>query len=304
MPDTDSGIVYHYCSLEAFKSIIENECLWLCDVEKSNDSAERIYFENIMLEQIDYYAEDLKSKNDADRERALKALQLVKEALQNHTIQRYPAHSCSFSYNSDQLSQWRGYADDGYGIAIGFRGGLLYRLLPPETFQRINYSYSQAQTKCQDILDSALGYCKENEGDASLASYCSTFGMIVIAQLDRNCVFFKSNAFSEEQECRIAVHVHDRYYEAQNHSFSLPPDKISQAYRGSNLELSGEKFRVSQHKLSSYVELSFSNTKNVIARITLGPKCLAEAKDIRYFLECNNYKVGSIQIRPSEATYR
>lgn len=304
MPDTGSGIVYHYCSLEAFKSIIENECLWLCDVEKSNDSAERVYFENIMLEQIDRYAEDLKSKNDDDKERALQALQLVKEAMQNRTIKRYPAHTCSFSYNGDQLSQWRGYADDGYGIAIGFRGSLLYQLLPPDTFQRINYSYPQAQTKCQDILDSAFDYCKENEGDSSLASYCSTFGMIVIAQLDRNCVFFKSKAFSEEQECRIAIHIQGRYYEAQNHSFSLPPDKIPQSYRGSNLELSDEKFRVAQHKLSSYVELSFSDAKEVIAKIILGPKCLAEEKDIRHFLECNDCRAEYIQIQSSEATYR
>lgn len=54
MPETDNGIVYHYCSLETFKSIIENKCLWLCDVQKSNDSAECTYFENIMKNHINY----------------------------------------------------------------------------------------------------------------------------------------------------------------------------------------------------------------------------------------------------------
>lgn len=32
-----SDIVYHYCSLEAFLSIIQNASLWLSDISKSND---------------------------------------------------------------------------------------------------------------------------------------------------------------------------------------------------------------------------------------------------------------------------
>lgn len=304
MPDTDSGIVYHYCSLEAFKSIIENECLWLCDVEKSNDYGERIYFEEIMLEQIETSIKYLKRKKDAQKKRALQALQLVKEALYPSKTERAPVYSCSFSYNGDQLSQWRGYADNGYGVAIGFYSDLLSRLLPDETFRRINYSPFMIRIKCKDILNSAFDYCEKNVNTENISNFCSTFGMIVLSQVDRNCFFFKSHAFSEEKECRIAVHVHYRNYSVQNHSFSLSPDKIPQSACGPNLELSSEKFRVAQRKLSSYVELSFSNAKEVIAKITLGPKCLAEEKDIRYFLECHNYKVESIQISSSESTYR
>ena len=33
-------LVYHYCSMEAFKSIIENKTLRLTDITKSYDSAE------------------------------------------------------------------------------------------------------------------------------------------------------------------------------------------------------------------------------------------------------------------------
>ena len=34
------GIVYHYCSVPAFISIIRNKELWLTDVLKSNDPME------------------------------------------------------------------------------------------------------------------------------------------------------------------------------------------------------------------------------------------------------------------------
>lgn len=66
MTNTNDQIVYHYCSLEVFKSIIENECLWLCDVQKSNDSQERIYFEKIMLEQIELCIESALEKHYLD----------------------------------------------------------------------------------------------------------------------------------------------------------------------------------------------------------------------------------------------
>lgn len=36
----NNEVVYHYCSLETFKNIISHQCLWLCDVQKSNDSKE------------------------------------------------------------------------------------------------------------------------------------------------------------------------------------------------------------------------------------------------------------------------
>lgn len=33
-------ILYHYCSVETFFNIIKNSCLWLSDIEKSNDYQE------------------------------------------------------------------------------------------------------------------------------------------------------------------------------------------------------------------------------------------------------------------------
>lgn len=304
MPDTGSGIVYHYCSLEAFKSIIENKCLWLCDVEKSNDSAERIYFENIMLDQIDHYAEDLKSKNDADKELALHALQLVKEALQNPETERAPVYSCSFSYNGDQLSQWRGYADDGYGISIGFWTDGFKRFLPEYAFRQVNYNYEQAKQTCWDIIQTALSYCRESKTKNSKLSYNSILVPNVLSQVEHSNIFFKSSAFAEEQECRIALRTVQSNYNANKHSFVFMPARILAPDYGQPLELSAEKFRVAQHKLSSYIELSFSRAKDLITVINLGPKCLATPRDIQHFLECNNYEVGDIEINTSYATYR
>ena len=128
MQKKDSGIVYHYCSLEAFKSIIENKCLWLCDVEKSNDSAERVYFNNLMLQTVKQYLEQLDpATHKIERKRA--ALQQLQNALSTPQDELAPVYSCSFSDNGDLLSQWRGYADDGYGVAIGIYSGHFQKYL-------------------------------------------------------------------------------------------------------------------------------------------------------------------------------
>jgi len=41
-------VIYHYCSLETFKAIIEDKTLRLSDITRSNDSEETRYIVNII----------------------------------------------------------------------------------------------------------------------------------------------------------------------------------------------------------------------------------------------------------------
>ena len=41
-------IIYHYCSVEIFISIIENQELWASDIFKMNDSSEEKYLEDLL----------------------------------------------------------------------------------------------------------------------------------------------------------------------------------------------------------------------------------------------------------------
>ena len=43
MKNEKAEIVYHYCSLEGFLSIIQNASLWISDISKSNDCLESSY---------------------------------------------------------------------------------------------------------------------------------------------------------------------------------------------------------------------------------------------------------------------
>lgn len=310
MPDTGNEIVYHYCSLETFKNIIENECLWLCDVEKSNDSQERIYFEKIMLDQIDLYAEELKNKNNASKEHALCALQLIKEALQNHKAERAPVYSCCFSCSGDQLSQWRGYADDGYGVAIGFDSSIFQKYLPNETFRPVVYDPKDAKAQCKNILEQAVDHFSRLE--ESLHKSISMYQLYgeVLYSMGIDAIYFKSHFFYEENEYRLMTidpsddEESPSLYQIEGHPFIYSSPSVITPDNNQIFQLSEKKWRVSKRGLSAYYEFLFSNIKNdIIKSIILGPKCPAEKQDIIQFLKFNDYS-DKINVKCSEGTYR
>lgn len=58
-------ILYHYCSVETFFNIIKNSCLWLSDIEKSNDYQEciQMYFD-LLAEKTRYLEESPKGVSE------------------------------------------------------------------------------------------------------------------------------------------------------------------------------------------------------------------------------------------------
>lgn len=150
-------IIYHYCSVEVFLSIIEHEELWASDIFKMNDSSEEKCLEDLLMFYLKRIHEELKKdknfkeylkekKEDNSKEEIRKKLfekyyervfsykikkniesfininkfLLINELLKEKSkkIKRY---ICCFSGDGDLLSQWRAYADDGKGISIGFK---------------------------------------------------------------------------------------------------------------------------------------------------------------------------------------
>lgn len=135
-------MLYHYCSLESFINIMKNKSFWLSDVRKSNDRDECMHLFKFLKARIDI---------DEDISNELKDLSLnyisdyVEQYSYGKGIRKYlpsrefeianivegdeysadlripPVHVLCLSEEGNLLSQWRGYADDGGGIAIGLR---------------------------------------------------------------------------------------------------------------------------------------------------------------------------------------
>jgi hypothetical protein len=99
--------LYHYCSIEAFHSIISNREIRLSSLSLSNDSMEGQIVEREFL--------NLAKEDRFSNEQIEGLKRILSEFTQN-------ADGLGFclSEERDLLSQWRGYANDGYGVSIGF----------------------------------------------------------------------------------------------------------------------------------------------------------------------------------------
>ena len=102
-----ASIIYHYCSTEAFASIVQSKQLWL-----SNSYALSDYSENTwIVPQLRNKLAELRSGTTAA---------YLDEMAQLYDLNNVAPYIASFSANGDLLSQWRAYSNDGTGVAIGF----------------------------------------------------------------------------------------------------------------------------------------------------------------------------------------
>ncbi len=291
----DNGIVYHYCSLEAFKSIIENKCLWLCDVQKSNDSEECLLFPSQIkeiAEETDFFADLTSWKKDS--------INLILQNLQvcsGSKIQHRTTFACCFSSLGDDLSQWRGYTPDATGLCIGFRKNYFEELAKPEwdflLFSNVNYGLDQliaaAHTELNHIrntinnLDDNLGL-EHNDTQLELLK--------IVHSIWERAALYKPSGFRAENEIRLIFSAKTAISRTINNNTIISLDRISSAEmcREGNFDLSPLKYRISNGQLQGYHELSFNHIKDkIICKIVIGPKCQVTEEDICLFLSANGF---------------
>src|SRR5262245_11589821 len=131
-------ILYHYCSNEAFCSIIQNKKIRLSSLSLSSDSMEGKLVTKLLIE---------KAKEDKFKPSHLEMLQASVSILE----ELLDGLGFCLSEAGDLLSQWRGYAADGTGVSIGFANSYLKHLSEESmqsdfsgfTLQRIEYGHDK-----------------------------------------------------------------------------------------------------------------------------------------------------------------
>ena len=102
-------IFYHYTSLEALFSITQSKVLRLMSHHSMNDTAELKVHDDLIINTL----QGLKNKKN---EKEIDSI--------ISQFQHYKKKECflfCFSESHDILTQWRLYADNSYGVAIGFK---------------------------------------------------------------------------------------------------------------------------------------------------------------------------------------
>ncbi|MGB7582001.1 MAG: DUF2971 domain-containing protein [Sedimentisphaerales bacterium] len=188
--------IYHYTTLSAFKGILESRSLHLSHILCSNDYTE---FEN----GIKFFWEDwLSSAKEkfSNLTSCIKNHESLKETLLN--AHNKTNHSCFFSCcfgekGNDKLNQWRVYAQDGFGVAIGFDTQVMLEICRLKGF---------FLGKCLYLKDDKIKACDTLAEQLQHDIKNKNFRDLLMIDTQIFSLFAKDECFEEEREARIATH--------------------------------------------------------------------------------------------------
>ena len=147
--------LWHYTSHAAFQGIVTSRRIWATEYRFLNDREEFLHARELAQKLVDEEPEYVGEQFPA-REYVRKAVDIVFNTGYLHE-ERLRVMVASFSEEGDQLSQWRGYANDSRGVSIGLD---LRHLRPPSevgtavTFAPCVYEHSD---KCA-LLKAAFAH--------------------------------------------------------------------------------------------------------------------------------------------------
>jgi hypothetical protein len=276
-------IIYHYCDAAAFFSILKNKKIWLSGINNLNDHQEVEW----TIRKIHRALQKLEAK-----------FPLTDIASLWNQIQQSRAtpYVCSFSSEGDLLSQWRAYARDGTGFAIGFNAdyfpnsGKLPHLSASLANSITTLPVIYAEAEQEAFIEASLIACLQSLSGKSEDEKFNILAGAAYA-LNGQSTIYKNPAFAEEKEWRI-IHI------------PLITGNIESNKTTVQLAISDIQHRVSAERIVTYFEYDFSksNETQPVVDIVLGPKCATSAYDLSLFLTVNGFQ--NVRPRKSAATYR
>ena len=268
------NIIYHYCSVESFRAIIQNKTLWMSSVYNLNDYKEIHWIKDKIFKKI---------KTAITKDNFIK-YKKFEELYSNELPNVYIA---SFSEGSDLLSQWRAYANDGYGVAIGFNSDYFKENSLVKT-SSVLYDEKNQEKQINLILE-PLEKLPENINLESkeFIEICKA----IITDINNLSAKSKNELFKEEQEVRLI------------HNPKIIDDEKNKKFIFEN-NLSEMMFRSVCGNLIPYFELKFEKEKEIpaILEIIKGPKNKFINEEVKIFLSNNGFY--SVDIKSSKSSYR
>jgi Protein of unknown function (DUF2971) len=278
-PDTED-ILYHYCDAAGFLAICTSKKMRFSDIFSMNDFMEMHW---------GYHIWELSASGVMD-EVGKDFLDKIDEVIHSSGIHGLLIASC-YSLDGDVLSQWRAYADDGKGYAIGFSAKDLTGL--PVRSLRVLYSKEEQVAEVKNVIK-ALYEAEKLEQ----IKFGSDFREVCFL-LAYDLAALKNPAFVEEKEIRL-IHLLD--FEPSNNFLKLV-DVGGHAF-GKPSEGLPVSFRMRGDVPVAFVDQDFTNDGaiNPIKEVIIGPANHSLMTGISVFLE--TVGIGSVVVKKSKASYR
>ena len=267
--------MYHYTSVDAFLKLIDSKVLWASDLSKMNDpnefSAGIDIIEHVFIEMFPRQRDWL-NMNELFGTNNLSLLL-----------------GCSFTNDSDNISHWRAYGDDGAGVSIGLDKQKLNsfntmvvadkysneREVPLFNFCDVIYSKNTLQRSVGKILEAIDSFPLSSADDCTLS-----------LKLLRLAYSYKSEFYSSENEVRVIF------------ESSKNPDQFPKGVHKFDLN-----FRMTNYGLTAYRDIKLGNAKKTaIFKIILGPKCRLSVDDVSFMLLAKG--IQNVDVRKSRGKYR
>ncbi|TDN98884.1 DUF2971 domain-containing protein [Sunxiuqinia elliptica] len=270
------NLVYHYTDFNGVIGIIQNQSLFSSNATYLNDYSELEYGNQLISETILKVIKnkDLKGYINLG-EKEISLLEKTLTFLKNWSNSNI--YVCCFSYNSDLLSQWRGYANNGNGVAIGFSIDELRDSITPKVHNAIVEYNRQKQIKeLEEIIAYALDFAIVNHSDYghTKKEAFKYFPKALVSTLTSLTPRFKNIGFKEEDEYRLIYDpiYHEKYKDKTEHT----PTQL---------------FRTNGKHLIPYVELKPKKDKFPIRELVIGPSMHKDRikNGLRELLENNGY---------------
>ena len=202
--------LYHYTTQKGLLGIIKNREIWATHTQYLNDRREFLHALDLVHEEIkrllgqEFDREWLYRTDQPGRER--QEILLKMEAAVSLSPESINVCVCSFSEDSDSLSQWRAYGGSS-GLAIGFSSEILkaateerqWFLAPcvydPDTQRTL------IRALVEEVLEENLnGPLVQDEEEDRVLKH---LGGNLVAYLNRYAPILKDQSFKEEREWRI-----------------------------------------------------------------------------------------------------
>lgn len=288
--DDNNNLVYHYCSTQTFLSIIQNKTIRFSDANMLNDAEEGIWGYKIFIEAVNRF---LKKEGIPEGFPAIPKdfFDEIDKIWSSFQLRLMNFIAC-FSTDGDSLSQWRAYADDGRGFAIGFKLKELHRL--PVKVLDVLYDRDTQINEMTAILASIYTVHIKSKSD-----YSSDDLFTECALLAATSIALKNPAWRDEKEVRIQ-HIVDVNIEESRWTLS---DKGG---IGDGKEVAGQSigFQARNSAIVPFFDMPFelSNEHQPIQEIVLGPRCSNGPGNIMFALGNSGYQ--NIRLRVAGSAYR
>lgn len=264
------NVGYYYCSLETANSILKNHSLRFSNPLKMNDGDELIWFYEKMFKCSEYaFNHPMEIKKNS-----FSSIKTVAELIKEGQRALY---CLCLSKEKDLLSLWRGYAEDGAGVAIGIN---INQIKDDEKYMSsfdISYSDTLTNVQKEKVQQNIWETEKTNSGTEN------TWPLLYANGLLDEAIKYKSPFFSEEKEVRLLLNLKPIVNTPKR-------DELIKTRKD-------EKFNT-----VDYYEKNFK--EDSITEIVLGPKNRIRKDCVLDILEGYGYNAGDIIITKSCGNYR